>query len=75
MSFPIVEKLSGVTDGFNTVFETSRSYAAGSVRVFANGIVGEGSLSDGWKELGNKRILMNKPPRSGDVIQAYYIVQ
>jgi len=75
MSFPIIEKLSGVTNGFNMVFKTSRSYIPGSVRVFVNGIVGEGSLSDGWKELGNKRILMNEPPRPTDVMQAYYIPQ
>lgn len=75
MPCPIIEKLSGVTNGFNTIFETSRGYVAGSVRVFVNGIVNEGSLVDGWKELGNKRIAMNEVPRPTDILQAYYIPQ
>lgn len=73
MPCPIIEKLSGTTNGFNVIFETSQSYVAGSVRVFANGIVGEGSLTDGWKELGGNRIAMNDPPRPTDILQAYYI--
>jgi hypothetical protein len=75
MSCPIIEKLSGTANGFNTIFETSRGYVPGSVRVFVNGIVGEGSLTDGWKELGNKRIAMNDPPRPTDILQAYYVTQ
>ncbi len=75
MSSPVIEKLSGVANGFNTIFETSRGYVPGSVRVSVNGIVGEGSLTDGWKELGNKRISMNEPPRPTDIMQAYYIAE
>ena len=75
MSSPVIEKLSGTANGFNTIFETSRGYIAGSVRVFINGIVGEGSLTDGWKELGGKRIAMNEPPRPTDILQAYYTAE
>jgi len=73
MACPFIEKLSGVANGFNTIFETSNSYVAGSVRVFVNGIVNEASGPDGWFELGSNRISMKEPPRPTDIIQAYYI--
>lgn len=75
MSCPIIEKLSGVINGYNLVFETSRSYVPGSVRVFVNGNVNEVSGPDGWKELGSKRIAMKEIPRPTDILQAYYIPQ
>jgi len=73
MVCPRIEKLSGVVNGFNTVFETSVSYVPGSVRVFRNGNLNEGSLVDGWTELGGNRIAMNEPPIPTDIMQAYYI--
>ena len=75
MPCPRIEKLSGVINGFNTIFETSAGYLPGSVRVFRNGILNEGSLIDGWTELGNKRISLNEAPIPGDVMQVYYIPQ
>ena len=75
MAKPIIEKLSGVINGYNTIFETSKGYVPGSVRVFRNGALNEGTLKDGWKELGNRRIAMKEPPVPTDVLQAYYIAQ
>ena len=73
MPVPVFERLSGVTNGTNTVFETSRSYLAGSVRVFRNGIVNSATGVDGYAELGNRRVKMNEPPKPTDIMQAYYI--
>lgn len=73
MACPIISKLSGVANGFNTIFETGHHYVTGSVRVFVNGIVNEASGPDGWSELGANRISMKEPPRPTDILQAYYI--
>lgn len=73
MGCPKIEKLSGLANGFNTIFETSMVYTPGSVRVFRNGIVNEASGPDGWTELGGKRISMKEPPKTTDILQAYYI--
>jgi len=73
MPGPIIEKLSGVANGSNTIFRTRYTYFPGSVRVFVNGIVNEVSGPDGWNELGGKRISMKEPPRPTDILQAYYI--
>jgi hypothetical protein len=73
MVCPIIEKLSGVVNGFNTIFETSHHYVAGSVRIFVNGNVNEASGPDGWKELGTNRISLKEIPRPTDILQAYYI--
>lgn len=71
---PVFQGLDGICNGINTYFETQSQYLAGSVRVFRNGALLEGSLSDGWTELGNKKILMKEPPKATDIMQAYYIL-
>lgn len=67
-----IELLTGTVDGINTVFFTSADYLTGSVRVFRNGLVGLQPLTDGWSEAGGKKIVMDEPPKTGDVLQAYY---
>lgn len=73
MKCPKIETLAGATNGTNKLFQTSSSYRPGSVQVFRNGLLGEHTLVDGWQELGNKKILLNEAPPTGDVLQAYYI--
>ena len=73
MPCPVIERLSGTINGFNTIFETSRPYVAGSVKVFINGLLGEGSLVDGWTEQGGKIIKLKSAPRPEEIVQAYYI--
>jgi hypothetical protein len=73
LSFPIIERLSGVINGYNVVFETSRPYVPGSLKVFHNGLLGLEELVDGWVELGNGRIRLKEIPREGDILQAYYL--
>jgi hypothetical protein len=73
MPFPVIEKLEGAVNGFNVTFFTSRAYISGSVRVFRGGIVGQDALTDGWNELGGKKIRLNEAPKEGDILQAYYL--
>lgn len=73
MGLPVFEPLSGVIDGNNKHFMTSTSYVAGSVRIFRNGMLLEGSMVDGWTELGSKKILLKEAPKDTDIMQAYYI--
>jgi len=73
MPFPVIEKLQGAVNNTNTTFYTSRPYLAGSVRVFRGGLVGQDALTDGWAELGGKKIRLNEAPKDGDILQAYYL--
>jgi hypothetical protein len=70
---PVIERLTGTTNGANRTFETSTDYKPGTVRVFRNGMLNEKSLVDGWVELGGKRIRVHEPPKTTDIMQAYYI--
>lgn len=70
---PVFRKLDGATNGSNTLFFTPTDYVAGSVQIFLNGLLLEKDLSDGWKELGNRKILMKVAPVAEDTIQAYYL--
>jgi hypothetical protein len=72
MGFPLFKRLDGVTDGLNRVFYTEVPYIIGTVRVFRNGILIEGSLDDGWIEQGGNKILMKEPPSDGDRMQVFY---
>lgn len=73
MALPVFERLDGVTDSNNKLFLTSANYVTGSVRVFRNGALLEGSLVDGWTEMGSKKILLKEAPKDTDIMQAYYI--
>ena len=70
---PVIEKPVGAINGVNTTFFTSASYVPGSVQVFKNGLMGQRSLVDGWKELGGKKIRLLEAPKDSDVIQVYYL--
>lgn len=72
MGFPLIKKLDGITDGINRAFYTEFTYITGTVRVFRNGILINGSLDDGWIEQGGNKILMKEPPACGDGMQAFY---
>ena len=65
--------MSGVTNGFNTLFTTPSSYAPGSLVVFLNGQALIRTNNDGWIELGGNRIQMKIAPTAGDDLQAYYL--
>lgn len=73
LAIPTIEKLSGPTNGFNVVFETSRGYIPGSTKVFRNGLLGLEELTNGWSELGDKKIKFKEPPQDGEVFQIYYL--
>jgi hypothetical protein len=71
--FPIYETPSGSTNGTNRLFVTAADYKPGSVRVHLNGLLLRKDLTDGWAELGAKRIRLNEAPHVGDVVRVYYI--
>ena len=73
MKCPVIETLRGIPNGINTIFRTSVPYRPNTVRVFRNGLLGTGVLTDGWVELGQDRIQLKEPPPSGDILQVYYI--
>lgn len=75
MKAPIIEDLSGITNGINTVFRTSAPYKPGTVRIFRNGMMGRSPLADGWVELGGDRLQLKEPPVLGDILQVYYLPQ
>lgn len=70
---PIFRKLDGPTNGSNKLFFTPTDYVTGSVQVFVNGILLEKDLLNGWRELGNRKIVLNEAPLDGDTLQAYYL--
>lgn len=71
MAYVLFETLVGAVDGVNRTFETTRSYVAGSVVVFLNGLA-LNIASDDWAELGGKKIRMKVAPRDTDRVQAFY---
>jgi hypothetical protein len=73
MPFPVIEKLQGAVNDINVTFETSRPYITGSVKVFRNGLVGLEPLTDGWSELGGTRVRLDEVPKTGDILQVYYL--
>lgn len=71
----VIEKsANGSVDGVNTLFWTSASYVPGSVRAFVNGQLKRQDLDDGWIELGGKKVQLKEAPRTGEVVQFYYLV-
>lgn len=70
---PAIELLKGPVNGVNRLFETASPYLEGSVKVFLNGQLNTKDLKDGWAELGGSKIRLETAPRTGDVVQAYYL--
>lgn len=73
MTSPVVEQLSGTSDGVNKIFRTSRLYKAGSVVTYLNGLAKVPGNEDGCVELGNRRVEMKEAPQTADIVFAYYI--
>lgn len=73
MKCPRIERLQGSVNGVNRLFKTSASYRSGTIRIFRNGLLQQRTLTDGWQELGNKKVLLHEAPEEGDIIQAYYL--
>lgn len=67
MASPITELASGVIDGANTQFATSRDYKPGSLVVFNNGFA-DATPTEG----GAKDFTVAPPPQLGDVVTVYY---
>lgn len=63
----------GAVDGSNQVFTVSRDYQIGSVMVELNGQLKVAANDDGWVELGGRDVQMKIPPKTGDVVQIYYL--
>lgn len=75
MAFPRFETVSGVVDGSNTAFITSRPYTAGSLAVLLNGLLLVQPLINGWSETDPSTggFDLNIAPELGDHVQAFYI--
>lgn len=73
MSQLIVEPLTGVVDGVNTIFNTSGTYTPGTIKVFRNGQLKRKEFDDGFYELGGSTIQFKEPPETYDDLQARYI--
>jgi hypothetical protein len=73
MKCPIIEPADGIVNGTNRVFRSSRTYRPSSLRVFLNGILNRRELVDGWVELGSNKVRLNEAPKTGDIVQVYYI--
>lgn len=75
MGLPVFETPTEPTNGTNKVFTTQADYVAKSVRVWLNGMLLRKDLTDGWVELGAKKVQMQEAPEAGDVLQIYYVAQ
>ena len=73
MSCPIIEPAEGTVDGANKLFRSSKNYVTTTIQVFLNGVLAQRDLLDGWIELGSKKIQLNEAPKTGDIVQLYYI--
>jgi hypothetical protein len=73
MPDPVFEPAVGPVNGSNKVFEVSADYRPGTTRVWRNGALQRQDLTDGWTELGGKKIEMNEAPVTGDIIQIFFV--
>lgn len=73
MGTPRIEPAIGPVNGSNKVFSTSADYWPNSPRVFRNGVLLQADLTDGWVELGAKKVRLKEAPVTGDVVSIYYI--
>lgn len=70
----IEERVAGLVDGANTLFETEKVYRGGTLIAYRNGQALEQTMENGWDELGGKLFRMKVAPMQKDVIGAYYII-
>jgi hypothetical protein len=70
---PKIEPAGGVVNGVNRIFSSTAQYIPGSLRVFLNGLLIRQDLTDGWIELGNKKLRLHEAPKTGDIVQLYYL--
>lgn len=70
---PVIELAGGPVNGVNKIFTSSASYVPGSVRVFRNGLLNRKGDTDGWVELGSKKVRLTETPKIGDIIKLYYL--
>lgn len=74
MGLPVLGEVAvGPVNGSNRLFRTARTYKAGSLRVFLNGLLGLRELVDGWTELGSNKFRLHEAPKIGDQVQVYYV--
>lgn len=66
------ETPSGVTDGSNVSFATSRHYASSSTMVYRNGLREE--LNGGYSEQDNNTLIFTTPPLPTDLLQVDYLI-
>ncbi len=69
MNLATIESLNGARDGVNTVFTTPSDFAAGTVRLYKNGLA---QRSSSYTTSGTNVITTEEPPKPGDVLQAFY---
>lgn len=73
MSIPVIEIPVGSINGVNRTFRVSSDYRSGTVQVWLNGLMHRKEGADGWSELGRNRVRLHEAPRSGDMVQIYFI--
>lgn len=71
----IEDRVAGISDGVNTLFQTAQAYRAGTLVAFRNGQALERTKNNGYIELGGKLFRMKEPPLPQDVVGAYYVVE
>lgn len=74
MGSSILFRLNGNIDDINKTFTTPSTYVAGTLRVVWNGQVYEpDDERKGWTEIDSGTIETTEAPRTGDVLQAFYV--
>jgi len=72
--FRFDDRVGGIPDGTNTLFETKKPYKPGSLNAILNGQVKAADRDDGFIEIDNQQFRMKRPPLADDVIGACYVV-
>jgi hypothetical protein len=68
-----IVKMIGDVNGVNTSFSTPTKFVADSLRVLLNGQAYEPDDDKyGWSEDSDQTIILITPPRTNDIIQAFY---
>lgn len=70
---PTIEVAVGAVDGVNRIFRVSTDYRPGTPRVWLNGLLHRKEGTDGWTEMGGRRLQLHEAPREGDTVQVYYV--
>jgi hypothetical protein len=63
----------GAIDGINQDFTVNVAYAAGTLRVWQNGVLTRQADDDGWDETGSTTFRTKEPFRIGSTIHVRYI--